>query len=196
MAKKTVGTLVNINNLTMWSRNESEATATYGEAVSFQKRFMTVSDTPTTVSDQLFGDGEVAADYNAITGGTLELGLTDLSNTDRVLIYGESVKDGTNVITTDTNSGYNVVAYSGKQQNGLLTLVKYLRVKFAPGQEQAQQVTNSGVNWATKTVSGTYSADPETGIFRYIRDNVDPTKDSEIITKWFSDATYYGKAGE
>lgn len=195
MAKKTVGTLVNINNLTMWLRNESEATATYGEAVSFQKRFMTVSDTPTTVSDQLFGDGEVAADYNAITGGTLELGLTDLSNTDRVLIYGESVKDGTNVITTDTNSGYNVVAYSGKQQNGLLTLVKYLRVKFAPGQEQAQQVTNSGVNWATKTVSGTYSADPETGIFRYIRDNVDPTKDSEIITKWFSDATYYGKVG-
>lgn len=37
MAKKTVGTLVNINNLTMWSRNESEATATYGEAVSFRK---------------------------------------------------------------------------------------------------------------------------------------------------------------
>ncbi len=38
MAKKTVGTLVNINNLTMWSRNESEETATYGEAVSFQKK--------------------------------------------------------------------------------------------------------------------------------------------------------------
>ncbi len=99
MSKNDVKTVTNIENLTVWKRTEGEESTTYGNAVSLVKRLMTVSDNPTTVSDDLYGDGEAVASYSANMGGTLELGLTDLTAADRVLFFGETDENGTNIVS-------------------------------------------------------------------------------------------------
>lgn len=194
MSKNDVKTVTNIENLTVWKRTEGEESTTYGDAVSLVKRLMTVSDNPTTVSDDLYGDGEAVASYSANMGGTLELGLTDLTAADRVLFFGETDEDGTNIVSKTDICNYTTVAYQSRQHNGKLKLTKYVRVLFAPGQEQEQQVTKSGISWSTKTLSGTYTPDPDTGVFKYVRRDVDPTADTELISKWFTNAEYHGEA--
>lgn len=185
--------IVNVEKLTAWERKEDEAETTYGEAVSLEKRLMTVTDNPTVVSDECYGDGEVAASYSANMGGTLDIGLTDLLAKDRVLFYGETSEEGTNIISKNDIGKYVIVAYMSKQHGGKVKLTKYMRVLFAPTQEQEQQVTKSGRTWNTKTLSGTYMAEPETGVYKYVREQVDPVTDKELITKWFSDAEYHGE---
>lgn len=185
--------IVNVEKLTAWERKEDEAETTYGEAVSLEKRLMTVTDNPTVVSDECYGDGEVAASYSANMGGTLDIGLTDLLAKDRVLFYGETSEEGTNIISKNDIGKYVIVAYMSKQHGGKVKLTKYMRVLFAPTQEQEQQVTKSGRTWNTKTLSGTYMAEPETGVYKYVREQVDPVTDKELIAKWFSDAEYHGE---
>lgn len=185
--------VVNIEKLTVWSRTENDEATTYGTPVSLAKTLMTINDTPTVVSDDLHGDGEVSDTYYAVVGGTLECGLTGLTQTDRALFYGETAKDGSNVIAKGQIGSYVVVAHQSVHRDGTLKLTKYVRVLFSPSQEQEQQVTKSGVTWSTKTLSGKYSADKGTGVYKYIRDNVDPVEDAEIISKWFTQADYYGQ---
>lgn len=185
--------IVNVEKLTAWERKEDEVETTYGEAVSLEKRLMTVTDNPTVVSDECYGDGEVAASYSANMGGTLDIGLTDLLAKDRVLFYGEASEEGTNIISKNDIGKYVIVAYMSKQHGGKVKLTKYMRVLFAPTQEQEQQVTKSGRTWNTKTLSGTYMAEPETGVYKYVREQVDPVTDKELIAKWFSDAEYHGE---
>lgn len=185
--------IVNVEKLTAWERKEDEAETTYGEAVSLEKRLMTVTDNPTVVSDECYGDGEVAASYSANMGGTLDIGLTDLLAKDRVLFYGETSEEGTNIISKNDIGKYVIVAYMSKQHGGKVKLTKYMRVLFAPTQEQEQQVTKSGRTWNTKTLSGTYMAEPETGVYKYVREQVDPVTDKELIATWFSDAEYHGE---
>lgn len=185
--------VVNIEKLTVWSRTEADTETTYGTATSLAKTLMTVNDTPTVVSDDLHGDGEIVDTYYAVVGGTLEYGLTGLTQADRALFYGEVAKNGSNVVAKGQIGNYVVVAHQSVHKDGTLKLTKYMRVLFSPSQEQEQQVTKSGVTWSTKTLSGTYSADKDTGVYKYIRDNVDPVEDAEVISKWFTQADYYGQ---
>lgn len=193
MANKDRPIVIDVERLTVWERKEGETETIFGDAVSLAKRLMTVTDNPTVVSDECYGDGEVAASYSANMGGTLDIGLTDLTASDRVLFYGETTENNTNIISKNDIGKYVVVAYISKQHGGKIKLTKYMRVLFAPTQEQEQQVTKSGRTWSTKSLNGTYMSDSETGVFKYVREQVDPVKDKALIEKWFTEATYHGE---
>ena len=193
MNKKNTPKTYNVERFTAWKRTETEDTVVFGEPVSLAKRLMTTSDSPTVISDDLCGDGEIVASYNANMGGTVQYGFTDLTASDRELFYGEKIVEGTNITTKDDIGSYVVTAHMSNQSGNKVKLTKYMRVLFSPSQEQEQQKTVSGINWATTNLDGKYTPDPETGVIKYVRRNVDPITDKAIIEKWFTEATYHGE---
>lgn len=184
---------VNIEKLTMWKlTKDNEDSPTYGEAVEFGKILMTVKDTPTTTSAELRGDGVKTDEAFEQTGGSIELGIHALNSTDRALLYGESVKKGTNVIAKDDTPNYVCVALMTKRADGLYNLKKYVKTIFVPSEEDESQTESDGIKYATTTIKGTYSPLLSTNVAKYVRYGVNPVSDAAVITSWFSDANYTG----
>lgn len=203
--------IVNIENLVVWRRiYDSEGNVSYGEANEIIKSLMSFSYTPTFVSDELCGDGEVVDTYAANMGGTLEIGLTGLTKTDRILFFGENssknsssmASQGTPQVTissSDDIPNYLVVAFLARHNDDSATLFKYPKVRFTPGQESAQQRTRSGITWSTKTISGTCNAEDDTaegchtGAYRVLCEKLNPNDIyyKATLEKWFGEATCY-----
>lgn len=191
-------TTVNVEKLTMWKLiSDTETAPEYDtEPVAFGKILMTVKDTPSTASAELYGDGVKTKEVYENEGGTLELGIHGLNSSDRVMIYGESIEKGTNVTSRYDKPNYVCVALMTKRDDSLYNLKKYVKTIFTPNDESESQTEKGGIKYATTTIKGTYSPLISTNKAKYVRYGVDIEKDKDIFTKWFTEADYIGPEEE
>lgn len=110
----------------------------------------------------------------------------------------KSFSAGGAVVTTGEEViPYVACAHSEELSNGHLNLYKYFKVKFAPNEMTAQQVSDGSVTFSTTQVQGAYFRNETIDMMRAIYYDVDPTTETgaAIIENWFSAATYIGSNG-
>lgn len=194
MAEEKRRANIGLRRLVMWPMTaETEETVTYGSAHEFTKALMTLSDVPSASSGQLEADDQIVDEESAIDGGELKIGLTNILASERVLLYGSTDKNGTNVTNKDDSPPYLCVACMFNRGGGQFELRKYPRVKFLPGEEKSETKRKGQVNYYTTDLSGSYVPVLSSGDIRYIR-AVHADSDTEIINQWFTNAEYSGPA--
>lgn len=187
---------INVTRLAMWPYYES--TDTYGAAFDFDKRFMTYTDSLASNSTPLFGCGVQVDQVTKIGSGALTYGIHAFTKTERNKMFGETLDAGGAVVTTGEEViPYVACAHSEELSNGHLNLYKYFKVKFAPNEMSAQQVSDGSVTFSTTQVQGAYIRNETLDMMRAIYYDVDPTTETgaAIIENWFSAATYIGSNG-
>lgn len=108
----------------------------------------------------LYADDAIAENDNSVLGGTLEIGLDDLSDDARVMLLGEVAVtvtgDGTEYETSDAAAPYVGVGYIRvRRKAGVTTYqaVWFHKVQFSDESEEAQTKGES-IEWQTPTISG------------------------------------------
>lgn len=183
---------IGLERLVIWpmTKDDSEG-ITHGTASEISKILMTASDTPTIIQAYQSADNQIVDSVCAKNGGALDLSVTNLSAADRVVFYGETEDNETNITNKDDIVPYVAVAYMTKRTDGKVNLYKYPKVKFTEQQESFETINNNGVNFATTSLKGNYEPTLANGDARYVRRGVDPKTDSELITTWFTTAETY-----
>jgi hypothetical protein len=192
--KVTAKPVVNCNNLTFW-KMEDEENETYGEANSLAGRMMAFTDTLTTNSTNLNGDGEIVDTAVGIAGGQLKIDIHQLTDAERVLIYGETITNGS-VVTTGNESTPAVCVAAAAPHNisNIVNLYKWFKVRFAPNEEGAEQISEGKKSFKTITCNGSYSKNAALGYMRAKVSAVDisTTEGKALYDNWFTDAAYIG----
>ena len=190
---KKVSVPIGLERLVVWPLVEdSKNSLEYGEVYEFNKILMTCQDDPSIAEGSLFADNVEVDSISIVEGGKIVLGITLLTSGERVMLYGEAIKNGTNITNIDNISGYVGVACMTKCSDGKYNLKKYFKVKFIPGSESNETVTRGGVKYATQQITGNYTSLIHNGDSRAIRHAVDLTADAEVVNQWFTDAKYVG----
>lgn len=188
-AKATVG----LKKLVVWSvEKNSETELVFGEAHEFVKQLMAVSHTPTIVEGALAADDDFAEEEYENQGGELTFDVTSLTSEERVLLYGETIVNGTNVTSTTDRPTALAVAYMTERSDGKYNLVKYLYTKFSEQSESKSTKKRGEKKYDTIQIKGKYHAPLKTAHTRYTRLGVDPVTDAGIIRSWFTEADYFG----
>lgn len=183
---------VNVKQLVVFPMTlDNETTITYGTATPIAKVLMAATDAPSVATGTQEAEGQTVESYSAVTGGKLDIDLTALNSADRVLFYGETIKNGTNVTNKDDFSEYVMVAYMTVRGDGLVNLKKFPKIRFSPQSETDNQMEKNGIKYSTSKLSGEYLPTINDGDAKYVRYGVDPVVDAAIITSWFTDASYY-----
>lgn len=196
METKTEKPAIGLKRLVMWQLiSDTETGVTYSEApVKFDKKLMTATDTPTVTTGSLEADNQVVDEAVSHDGGELSIGVTALSNDERVLLYGETLDGGTLVDNKDNIGNYNATAYMTTRRDGLVNLYKYPKVMFTPQAENYSTVKKGSIEYAVASLKGNYIPTIANGNSAYRRLGVNPETESEIIEKWFTEADYYKPA--
>lgn len=190
---KRAGVPIGLERLVVWPLIEdSKNSLEYGDVHEFDKILMTCQDDPSISEGSLFADNVEVDSISIIEGGKIVLGITLLTSGERVMLYGEAIKNGTNVTNIDNLSDYVGVGCMTKRADGKHNLKKYFKVKFIPGSESNETVSKSGVKYATQQITGNYTSLIHNGDSRAIRHAVDINTDKEIVDQWFTDAKYIG----
>lgn len=191
-AKATKG----LERLVMWPLTADEGTAapSYGEAHEFVKRLMTASDNPTIAEGSIDADNQTVEEAVERSGGDLDIGVTALSSDEEALLYGSTLKNGTNVSNINDIGSYVAVAYMTNRSDGLVNLYKYPKARFSPQSQSYSTKKKGSVEFATIQIKGKYIPLLFNGDVYFERKAVDPEKDAEIINEWFSKGEYYGPA--
>lgn len=195
MASNERRSTINIMRLTVWPQViDSDEKLEYGEPVSIAKVLMTAKDTPSSSTGTQEGDGQTVEYYSSITGGAIALGITAINSADRVLFYGETIQNGTNVTNKNDSAGYIMVAYMSERADGLVNLKKFPKLRFSPQEESESQKTKGGLTYSTNNLQGEYLPTLKNGDAKYVRYGVDPkTVDGKaIIESWVTDADFIG----
>lgn len=191
--KDTARAPIGVKRLVMWPQTtDDETTLSYGDAHNFENRLMTVVNAPNVVQAELSADDKVVEELAERTGGTLTIDLTDLTSEDRVLIFGENIRNGTNVANSNDISNYVAVAYMTLRSDGLYNLYKFMKVKFAPQSETNSTKQKGSITYATKQIVGNYIPASHSGDMEAVRRGVDPVAEADIIERWFTDGSYIG----
>lgn len=190
IAKPTKG----LKRLVVWPLTADEGTAapTYGEAHEFIKRLMTASDNPSIAEGSVDADNQTVEEAVERSGGDLDIGLTALTAEEEALLYGSTLKNGTNVSNINDIGAYVAAAYMTNRSDGLVNIYKYPKVRFSPQSQSFSTKKKGSVEFATIQIKGKYIPLVYNGDVCYERKAVDPVKDAEIINKWFTDGSYYG----
>ena len=187
------GAVIGIDRLAVWPVTaNTELAYTCGTVTELSKKLMTAQDTPTISEGELSACNQVVTTNYSIDGGDLAIGLTDLSSTDRVLFYDETVTLGTNVTNKNDLPGDVCVAYMTNRDDGKVNLYKFPSAKFSPQAESFETKKKGATNYQTTSMKGKYIPTLKDGNARYARYAVDPVTDAAVITAWFLTATYAG----
>lgn len=195
-----VETPINVVRAAMWKIIPGANGDTYGTTMDFDKRLMSYQDTPNIATAPLYGCGELVRQVVKNVGGTLAYGFTELKPQERATIFNETIFEATDNNTNTTSVStemvgnevfpYFICAHAEELPNGHWNLYKYYKVQFMPGQFGTQQVEGTNVNFATKTLTGTYSKNTNSAIgkMREIQYDVNPLSDdgSAMIENWFT----------
>lgn len=185
---------INIKRLVMWKllTDEDAATEYDAETYEFTNSLMSAKCTPSVQTAEQFGDGIKVEDYVAKDGGELDITLTGFKDGDGKFLFGETVtKDGTEVSAASDIVPYVCVAYMTVRPDGKVNLYKFLKAKFMPQAEDANQREGSKISFGNAQLKGTYSPLISCEQDRYKRIGADPVTDAEFITKWFTKADFY-----
>lgn len=191
-----VETPINVVRAAMWKIIPGTNGDTYGATMDFDKRLMSYQDTPNVAIAPLYGCGELVRQVIKNIGGTLAYGFTELKPQERATIFNEIIVETENPTTVSTEMTgsevppYFICAHAEELPNHHWNLYKYYKVQFTPGQFGTQQVEGTNVNFATKTLTGTYSKNTNSAIgkMREIQYDVNPFSDdgSAMIENWFT----------
>ena len=133
-------------------------------------------DIQKTYSDNpLYGDDRKVDDDNGLTGLTISFESTGLSDSDRVLLFGETRKTIGGI--TAQLEGENATPYGGfgyirkMRDNGVRKYEAWIILKVKFQEENQATATEEGtINWGTPTLNGRAAAividDSEEGQFR------------------------------
>ena len=188
----------NCKMLKMWKMTD-EVNETYAASptLDFANRLTTYTDSTTTNSTPLYGDGEHLEDAVAIGEGSLSIGVHHVADEERVDMYGEGTNSSGAAISTGKEiPPYFCVALAAEKRNGMLNLRKYFKTMFQPHEENVTQQESGGITYSMPTLNGTYSKNSRLGM-RAVRVEVDPnTADGyEFIQNWYANAEYIGGSG-
>lgn len=188
---------INARNLVVWPIS-NESSENCGTAVAFGERLKNISDSLQTNTQSASADGVVVETYTGIGTGTLGLGLTELTPSERTLLFAQAVQNTNVVIVTGKEKIPCVrVAFMTDTSDGKVNLYKYFRVKFAPYEKTVRQISESGqATFSSITINGTYfqsQSENVTGLKAEAK-NIDPltTEGQTFITNWFTNADYIG----
>lgn len=190
-ASPTIG----LKRLVVWPLIEdSQNNLEYGEAYEFVDRLMTQQDDPNVVQGSIDADDTTVESLVCVNGGKMTVGVTDLTSEERKMLFGEVIRNGTNITGINNLTGYVAIACMTKRSDGKYNLRKYPKVQFIPGSEAAETMQRSnGVKFVTQTLSGEYFTSVNTHESRNVRYEVSET--DEIVNQWFTDAKYIGPEG-
>lgn len=189
---KRVGVPIGLERLVVWPLVEDSKNALeYGQVYEFDKKLMTCQDDPSISEGSLHADNVEVDHITLIDGGKIVVGITELTSGERILLYGETLKNGTNVTNLENISGYVGVACMVKRADGKHNLKKYFKVNFIPGSESNETMSKGGVKYATQQLTGNYSSLINNGDSKAVRYGVDLAEDAEVINQWFTDAKYF-----
>lgn len=189
MSNTTSTAPVNVKKLVIWSYvNGEESTKT----LDLEGRLMGYKDTLSSNSTTLNGDGKVTDVAYGVSGGTLEIDIHELTDAERVAIYGEKQVKGANVTTDSDNPPYVAVALIVERNDGTVNLHKWFKVKFTPNDENVVQISDGKKTYSTISLQGTYIDNGTVG-YRASRRRLNPTTDTNIITQWTTNADYIGE---
>ncbi len=192
MAEEKRKANIGLRRLVVWPvTTETEEAITYGTAHEFSKALMTLTDTPTVSSGQLEADDQIVDEEVGVDGGDLKVGVTNILMSERQMLYGTTVKNGTDVTNKDDSAPYLCVACMFNRGGGQFELRKYPRVKFLPGEEKSETKRKGQVQYYTTDLSGSYTPTLHNGDIRYIR-VVNAETDKSVIDSWFTEAGYSG----
>lgn len=189
MSNTTSTAPVNVKKLVIWSYENSAESA---KILDLEGRLMGYKDTLTSNSTNLNGDGKVTDVAYGVSGGTLELDIHELTDTERTAIYGEKQVKGANVTTDSDNPPYVAVALIVERNDGTVNLHKWFKVKFTPNDENVVQISDGKKTYSTISLQGTYIDNGTVG-YRASRRRLNPTTDANIITQWTTNADYIGE---
>lgn len=192
VTKKT-GVPIGLERLVVWPLIEdSKDKLQYGEVYEFEKILSTCQDDPNVAESSLPADNVEVDHAVVVDGGKIVLGITNLTSEERVILYGEAVKSGTNLTNINNFSGYVGVGLMTNRSDGKVNLKKFFKVKFNPGSESNETMSKSGIKYATQQITGNYCSLINNGNSKGVRYAVDTTADAEVINQWFTEATYIG----
>lgn len=187
---------VNCKNLKMWKYNEKTGEYSNTPTLDFSDRMTTYTDSVTTNSTPLYGDGKHIEDATSEGPGSLSYGLHHITDAERIDLYGETKEGNTAVSTGSDIAPYFCVAHAAEKRNGMVNLRKYFKTIFQKHEESVTQQSDSGVTYSMPTLQGTYSTNTQLGAkgMKAARLEVDPStpEGAVIYNKWFTDATYIG----
>lgn len=131
---------------------------TYGTGVVIQEaRNATI--TKTYNDNPLYGDDRIVDDDNGMTALTCSFEPTGLSDSNRVLLFGETQKSMGNVtaqLETDKETPYGGFGYIRKMRdNGVKSFEAWiiLKIKFTE-ESQATNTKEGSISWGTPTLNG------------------------------------------
>ena len=109
----------------------------------------------------LYADDAIAENDNGITGGTLEIGVDDLTDGAKEYLYGLTKTEGTSGTPTIYHHGDNATPYLGvgyvrvRRKNGVTSYEGYWlhKVQMAEESEEAQ-TRGQNIEWQTPTLNG------------------------------------------
>ena len=186
---------INVEKLVIWSMTD-EDNETYGEALDFDKRFMTYTDSIATNSVSLYGCGVAVDKATSLGEGSLSYGIHAFTAEERVAIFGETKNAEKDIVVTTGNEiiPYVATAHMTKKRDGKVNLYKYFKVQFPPNEDSVQQISDGNITYSTLTINGTYVRSESQDAMRAIAYDVDPesSEGKTLIEKWFSQADYIG----
>lgn len=130
----------------------------YGTGIVIQEaRNATISKTYN--DNPLYGDDRIVDDDNGMTALTCSFEPTGLSDSDRVLLFGEKTKSVGSVtaqVETDAETTYGGFAYIRKMRdNGVKKFEAWLILKIKFMEESQSTSTKEGtISWGTPTLNG------------------------------------------
>lgn len=193
MSNENARAAVGLERLAVWpvTKNTSDE-LTFGEVHELKHRLMAMTSTPKVVSGVLNADDMPVENVTETQGCDIDLDVTALNSEERVLFYGETLRNGTNVRSTSDTPGLLVVACMTKRADGLYNLKKYMAVKFIEQAQTNNTVELGNIKYDTIKLKGECYPPLKLNEYRYVRFGVDLVKDADIVTKWFTEAEYIG----
>ena len=186
---------INVKRLVMWKQlTDSEAATTYdSEAYAFTNELNSAKYTPKVETAEQYGDGVKVEDYVAKDGGDIEVVIRGFKQGDESYLFGEkeTTAEKTSVSGSDDIVPYVCVAYLTERPDGKVNLYKFPKVKFMPQGEDSQQKEGTKISYTTANIKGTYSPLLSSHADCYKCRGVDPDKQADLITNWFTTAEYY-----
>lgn len=190
-------TPINCRNFTVWEMTDEDAETYSSTAHSMAGKMMNFSDTLTTNTTPLNGDGVVTQVAYGTGTGQLTVGIHNLTDAERHIFYSETLNSAGVAITTgkETPPSLAVALVTDCTSDGkIVNLYKWFNVRFAPHETSVSQIENGQITFSTTQIQGTYTRNSTLNMMRAQISHVDTstTEGKTLMNTWLSQADYVG----